>query len=156
MWLISRVYSYGFDKKLSEIENVDQSFVVKTRKFGMELAFATHQEEPEEKGILDYPSAFKVLRPEHMDFDTEPRWEFRAFATEAGLLLKLADSPAAKELYMADTQGKGNIRDWLASLLLEYLKRLRWARIMRKTASRGSRTTDRLWTFSLRVRMWNR
>jgi len=38
-------------------------------------------------------------------------------------LLKLADSPAAKELYMEETEGKGRIRDWLADeLLIKYLK----------------------------------
>ncbi|MCC6534645.1 MAG: chain length determinant protein EpsF [Burkholderiales bacterium] len=37
-------------------------------------------------------------------------------------LLKLADNPAAKEMYYKDTGGKGNMRDWLADLLLKYLK----------------------------------
>ncbi len=37
--------------------------------------------------------AFKVMRSEHMATDGEPRWEFRAFANEADLLMKLADSP---------------------------------------------------------------
>jgi succinoglycan biosynthesis transport protein ExoP len=37
-------------------------------------------------------------------------------------LLKLADSPAAKALFMEETAGRGNIRDWLADLLLKYLK----------------------------------
>jgi len=37
-------------------------------------------------------------------------------------LLKLADNPSAKELYMNETEGKGNIRDWLADLLIKYLK----------------------------------
>lgn len=36
--------------------------------------------------------AFKVLRPEHMS-GSEPRWEYRAFAAEADLLTRLADSP---------------------------------------------------------------
>lgn len=35
--------------------------------------------------------AFKVLRPEHLSADGEPRWEYRAFANEADLLMKLAD-----------------------------------------------------------------
>jgi chain length determinant protein EpsF len=43
-------------------------------------------------------------------------------ARKAVDLLKLAQSPAAKELYMDATEGKGNIRDWLADLLLKYLK----------------------------------
>lgn len=37
-------------------------------------------------------------------------------------LLKLAENPAAQELYMVETEGKGNIRDFLAELLLKYLK----------------------------------
>ncbi len=37
--------------------------------------------------------AFKVMRPEHVTQGTEPRWEFRAFANEADLLMRLADSP---------------------------------------------------------------
>jgi serine/threonine protein kinase len=36
--------------------------------------------------------AFKLLRPEHMN-GGEVRWEYRAFANEADLLMKLADSP---------------------------------------------------------------
>lgn len=39
------------------------------------------------------PVAFKVLRAEHVAPDGAPRWEFRAFANEIALLLKLADSP---------------------------------------------------------------
>ena len=34
--------------------------------------------------------AFKVLRPEHMNFDGEPSWEYRAFAIEADLLMKMS------------------------------------------------------------------
>ena len=37
--------------------------------------------------------AFKVMRPEHLSPNGEVRWEFRAFANEATLLMKLADSP---------------------------------------------------------------
>ncbi len=36
--------------------------------------------------------AFKVLRPEHLAPDGEVRWEYRAFANEANLLMKLAGS----------------------------------------------------------------
>lgn len=36
-------------------------------------------------------------------------------------LLKLAENPNARELYQKETEGKGNIRDWLADLLLKYL-----------------------------------
>lgn len=37
--------------------------------------------------------AFKVLRAEHVAPDGTPRWEFRAFANEVDLLVKLQDSP---------------------------------------------------------------
>lgn len=37
-------------------------------------------------------------------------------------LLKLSEAPTAKELYMQETGGKGNIRDFLAELLLRHLK----------------------------------
>jgi chain length determinant protein EpsF len=37
-------------------------------------------------------------------------------------LLKLAENPSAKELYMTSTEGKGNIRDFLADLLVRELK----------------------------------
>lgn len=51
--------------------------------------------------------AFKVLRSEHLTSNGEPRWEFRAFANEADLLMKLADSPYVVHLtdcgYLADT-----------------------------------------------------
>jgi serine/threonine protein kinase len=50
--------------------------------------------------------AFKVLRPEHMAQDNEPRWEYRAFANEADLLMKLSDSPYVVHMldcgYIAD------------------------------------------------------
>ena len=37
-------------------------------------------------------------------------------------MLKLADNPRAKELFIEATEGKGNVRDWLAELILKYLK----------------------------------
>jgi serine/threonine protein kinase len=37
--------------------------------------------------------AFKVLRAEHLAGDDEPSWEYRAFANEADLLMKFANSP---------------------------------------------------------------
>jgi serine/threonine protein kinase len=43
--------------------------------------------------------AFKVLRAEHMVGDDAPRWEYRAFATEADLLMKLANSPHIVRLH---------------------------------------------------------
>jgi chain length determinant protein EpsF len=37
-------------------------------------------------------------------------------------MLKLADNPSAQEIFTKETEGRGNIRDWLADLLLRYLK----------------------------------
>lgn len=37
--------------------------------------------------------AFKVMRSEHLSDGEELKWEYRAFANEADLLLRLADSP---------------------------------------------------------------
>ncbi len=42
--------------------------------------------------------AFKVLRPEHLDAGGDARWEYRAFANEADLLLKLDASPHVVQL----------------------------------------------------------
>lgn len=42
--------------------------------------------------------AFKVLRPEHLTANGEPRWEYRAFASEADMLMKLTDSPHVVDL----------------------------------------------------------
>jgi serine/threonine protein kinase len=51
--------------------------------------------------------AFKVLRPEHLSPDREIRWEYRAFANEADLLMKLSGSPHIVGLldcgYIADS-----------------------------------------------------
>jgi serine/threonine protein kinase len=42
--------------------------------------------------------AFKVMRSEHLSSDGDARWEYRAFANEADLLMKLADSPHVVDL----------------------------------------------------------
>lgn len=42
--------------------------------------------------------AFKVLRQEHLANDGEIRWEFRAFANEVDLLLRLSNSPHIVDL----------------------------------------------------------
>jgi len=42
--------------------------------------------------------AFKVLRPEHLTADGEIRWEYKAFANEADLLMKLSGSPHVVDL----------------------------------------------------------
>jgi len=42
--------------------------------------------------------AFKVLRPEHLTPNGDTRWEYRAFANEAGLLMRLADTPQVVNL----------------------------------------------------------
>lgn len=43
--------------------------------------------------VTGQPVAFKVLRPEHLSSDGDIRWEYRAFANEADLLMRLASSP---------------------------------------------------------------
>ncbi|GAB4418347.1 MAG: hypothetical protein Kow00106_14340 [Anaerolineae bacterium] len=43
--------------------------------------------------------ALKVMRPEHLSDDGTPRWEARAFVSEADLLLRLAASDAVVRLY---------------------------------------------------------
>jgi serine/threonine protein kinase len=43
--------------------------------------------------------AFKAMRAEHLAAGDEPRWEFRAFANEAELLMKLANSPHVVRMY---------------------------------------------------------
>ncbi len=43
--------------------------------------------------------AFKVMRLEHLSDDGTPRWEARAFVSEADLLVRLAGSDAAVRLY---------------------------------------------------------
>lgn len=52
--------------------------------------------------------AFKVMRAEHLSPDGTMRWEYRAFANEADLLMKLADSPYVVGLldcgYVSNTQ----------------------------------------------------
>ncbi len=56
--------------------------------------------------------AFKVMRPEHLAANGEVRWEFRAFANEANLLMRLADSPHVIDL--ADcgfVSGPGEVPD---------------------------------------------
>ncbi|HEX2906724.1 MAG TPA: hypothetical protein VHO69_07685, partial [Phototrophicaceae bacterium] len=54
-----------------------------------------------------HPVAFKVMRAEHLQADGEIRWEYRAFANEADLLMKLADCPYVVDLldcgYLSDT-----------------------------------------------------
>lgn len=42
--------------------------------------------------------AFKLLRPEHVSQDGEPKWEFRAFPNEADLLMKVAGNPHVVQL----------------------------------------------------------
>jgi len=42
--------------------------------------------------------AFKVLRSEHLSQNGDIRWEYRAFSSEADLLIKLANSPSIVKL----------------------------------------------------------
>jgi polysaccharide biosynthesis transport protein len=43
-------------------------------------------------------------------------------ARKAVDMLKLAEQQGAQAIFMKETEGKGNIRDWLADLLLRYVK----------------------------------
>lgn len=52
--------------------------------------------------------AFKVMRPEHLSPDGEIRWEYRAFANEADLLMKMADNPHVVELLDCGYVANGN------------------------------------------------
>lgn len=63
--------------------------------------------------------AFKVLRPEHLNPNDEPKWEYTAFANEADLLMKLAGSPHLVQLldcgYLssaAEAPGNGDIESF--------------------------------------------
>ncbi len=50
--------------------------------------------------------AFKVMRTEHLSADGDMRWEYRAFGSEADILMKLGDSPYVVQMtdcgYVAD------------------------------------------------------
>lgn len=68
--------------------------------------------------------AFKVMRPEHLSPDGEVKWEYRAFANEANLLMKLADSPQVVDLldcgYLAnpgEVPGDGEIESFQRDIL---------------------------------------
>jgi serine/threonine protein kinase len=68
--------------------------------------------------------AFKVLRPEHLSTNGDMRWEYRAFANEATLLMKLAGSPHVVDLldcgYVSDkaeTPGEGEIESFQKDVL---------------------------------------
>src|SRR5580765_350030 len=43
--------------------------------------------------------AFKVMRPEHLTDDDQPRWEAMAFVNEAELLVRMESCPQAVRLY---------------------------------------------------------
>jgi serine/threonine protein kinase len=57
---------------------------------------------------VGHPIALKVMRAEHLSPDETIRWEYRAFANEADLLMKLRDNPYVVDLldcgYLSDTQ----------------------------------------------------
>jgi serine/threonine protein kinase len=73
-------------KKLSEIYRIDN--FIDTFALGHYARVLDAQDKRNGQVV-----AFKVMRPEHISTDGEPRWEFRAFANEADLLMRLADSP---------------------------------------------------------------
>jgi serine/threonine protein kinase len=109
--------------------------------------------------------AFKVLRPEHMNFDGEPGWEYRAFANEVDLLMKMAGSEHVVRLldcgYVASRDERpidgasisyqadmlGFIRDvnvnaqrrWRPYLVLEHLPRTQNLLYLMKTNTAGVR-----------------
>jgi len=67
--------------------------------------------------------AFKVLRPEHLS-GSEPRWEYRAFAAEADLLMRLADSPHVVNLLecgFLDAPGEAPVGGEIVSYALDVL-----------------------------------
>ena len=68
--------------------------------------------------------AFKVLRPEHLSPNGEMRWEYRAFANEASLLMKLAGTPQVVGLLdcgfvssPAEVPGGGEIESFQQDIL---------------------------------------
>ncbi|MFO7321421.1 MAG: hypothetical protein DIU68_006815 [Chloroflexota bacterium] len=66
------------------------------------------------------PVAFKVLRSEHLSPGGEPRWEYHAFANEADLLMKLADSPHVVNLFdcgYLESQSEAPVTGELVSFL---------------------------------------
>ena len=74
------------------------------------------------KGVDQISGAFQPMLPMPGYLATQVDIiQSHRVARKAVDLLKLADSPAAKELYMDETEGKGNIRDWLAELLQKHL-----------------------------------
>ncbi len=111
------------------------------------------------------PVAFKVLRPEHMAFQGEPVWEYRAFANEADLLMRMAGSEHVVQLldcgyitsreewpqggdaisYRADTLGFTRDmffhaeRGWRPYLVLEHMPRLQNLLYLMKPNTAGVR-----------------
>lgn len=83
--------------------------------------------------------AFKVLRPEHLSGDGEMRWEYRAFANEADLLMKLAGNPHIVDLIdcgYIQGQGEAPSGGEIASFQLDVLG---FVRSMPEFAERGWR-----------------
>jgi serine/threonine protein kinase len=69
-------------------------------------------------------TALKVMRPEHLTADGEMRWEYRAFANEADLLMKLAGNPHIVQLqdcgYLSapgEAPGDGEAESFLLDVL---------------------------------------
>ncbi len=83
--------------------------------------------------------AFKVMRPEHLSPDGEAKWEYRAFANEANLLMKLADSPQIVDLL--DCGYIANVSEAAADGEIESFQRdvLGFTRAMDKFAQQGWR-----------------
>ncbi|MBZ0290090.1 MAG: hypothetical protein K8I30_20870 [Anaerolineae bacterium] len=69
-------------------------------------------------------TAFKVMRAEHLSADGEMRWEYRAFANEADLLMRLAGDPHIVQLldcgYLsspAEAPGDGEVESFQLDVL---------------------------------------
>jgi serine/threonine protein kinase len=113
----------------------------------------------------DEAVAFKVMRPEHLALDESVRWEYRAFANETRLLIKLADSPHTVDLLdcgyisaAAEAPGGGEIesfgidveafseatskfatRRWRPYLTMPYLPRTNNLFYLMKPTNQGNR-----------------
>lgn len=76
--------------------------------------------------------AFKVLRPEHMAFTDQPTWEYRAFANEVDLLMRMAGNPYVVRLLdcgYAATQEERPVRGVCVSYQADMLGFIRDANV---------------------------
>ncbi|RMG83235.1 MAG: hypothetical protein D6712_13300 [Chloroflexi bacterium] len=83
--------------------------------------------------------AFKVLRPEHVDYGDEPRWEYRAFANEVELLATLTDVPQAVDLLDCGYISAGEEAPQGGEIISFRLDTLGFEQAMREMAAQGWR-----------------